>query len=133
MRRVHLISSLLLLPLLPGCGPTTVPAFVRLGPEQQARLDASWKNMLTPTDRLDRELLLDVMLVYQLHQLGIDRATYEADKAFGDGAIHMRVTFDRAKPLDDRFVVEVRNKQKQLIRTETYSGEEVWSHWSSLG
>src|SRR5436309_2428621 len=103
MRRIDLISLALVLPLFPGCGPTVVPAFVRVGPEQQAQIDASWKNMLTPTDRLDRELLLDVMLVYQLHQLGIDHATYEADKEFADGTIHMRVTFDRAKPLDDHF------------------------------
>jgi hypothetical protein len=132
MRHLRWLLVLLIIPSS-GCGPTTAPAFIRLSPDEQARVDASWKNMLTPIDRLDRELLLDVILAYQLHEIGVDRATYEADKDYADGTIHTKVTFDRTKPLDDHFFVEVRDKKKQLVRAETYSGEEVWSHFRSLG
>jgi hypothetical protein len=132
MRRLSLVFLLSLVWLLPGCGPMTVPAFKRLPPDQQAQVDSSWKNMLTPTNRLDRELLLDVILAYELHQIGVDRATYEVDKDYADGTIHMRVTFDRSKPLDDHFFVEVRDKKNQLVRSETYSGDEVWSHFGAL-
>ena len=44
-----------------GCGPMISPLTVRLDADQQKMVDGMWNNMLTPTDRLDRELLLDVL------------------------------------------------------------------------
>src|SRR3954471_16662912 len=99
-----------------GCGPTTAPAFHRLEPDQQAQVDDAWRNMLSPPGRLDRELLLDVIVYNQFHQLGVDRADYRAEKELPNagGPAPMRITFARRKPLDDHFFVEVRDAKQQL-------------------
>jgi hypothetical protein len=89
-----------------------------------------WNNMLVTPDRLDRELLLDVLLTFEMHEQGVDRATYHAEKDYAGGVVVMEMKYDRLKPLEDWFFVEVFDKQKKSIRKEHYSGEEIWSHYS---
>jgi hypothetical protein len=116
-----------------GCrAPLMVPAFHRLKPDEQAQVDQMWNNMLARPDRLDRELLLDVMLAFSLHEEGVDRATYHAEKDFAGGVVLMDVSYDRQKPLEDWFLVEIRDRQKNVLRKEHYCGEEVWSHYNDL-
>lgn len=119
--------------ILLGCqGPLTAPAFRRLAPEEQAQVDRMWNNMLATPDRLDRNLLLDVMLAYELHQYGVDRATYHAEKDYAGGVVLMDIKYDRQKPLDDWFFVEIRDRANHTVRKEHYSGDEIWSHCQDL-
>ena len=105
------------------------PAVQRLSPEDQAKVDQIWNNVLTPPERVDRELLLDVVEAFELHTAGIDRLKLECEKDFTGGTVHMIVDFNRRRPPeDDRFIVMIRDHQGHLLRKETYSSEEVLSH-----
>ena len=128
--KAHIL--LVLIPLLAACGPMMAPAIRRLAPDEQAQVDGMWNNLLAKPDRLDRELLLDVMIVYQLHQLGVDKANYHAEKEFVAGTVLMDVSFDRKLPLDDWFVVSISDTSGRCLRKERYTGEEVWSHLASF-
>ncbi len=126
MIRVTLILAL----LIAGCGPMTIPAIRPLDPEQQAVVDGMWNNMLTPDDRLDRDLLLDVILINQLHQLGADRVRYVAIKETAAGTVTMVVDFDRARraagrPDSGTFTVTLSNPAGAVIRRDVYTGNEV--------
>ncbi len=135
MRRAHnwIGGTCLGLLLSAGCsGPLTVPAIRRLEPAEQAQVDQMWRNMLSKPDRLDRGLLLDVILTFELHQLGVDRATYHAEKDVAGDTVVMDMRFDRLKPLDDWLVVELFDHDHRSLRKERYSGEEVWSHYNDL-
>jgi hypothetical protein len=105
-----------------------VPAFERLNPDDQARIDGMWNNLLSDPQRLDRNLLLDVLITFQLHEQGVDRVTYHAEKDFSGGTVLMDVKFDRTKPLEDWFLIEIRDHNNKVLRKEHYSGDEVWSH-----
>src|SRR6266571_3507808 len=65
-----------------GCGPMISPLTVRLDADQQKMVDGMWNNMLTPTDRLDRELLLDVLCQSWLFQIGVDRLHLTSEKGY---------------------------------------------------
>jgi hypothetical protein len=123
----------LLCVLLGGCGHMFFPAVQRLSPEDQAKVDQIWNNVLTPPERVDRELLLDVVEAFELHTAGIDRLKLECEKDFTGGTVHMIVNFNRRRPPeDDRFIVMIRDHQGHLLRKETYSSEEVLSHGKQI-
>jgi hypothetical protein len=63
--------------------------------------DRMWNNMLLTPDRHDRELLLDVLLTFEMHEQGVDRATYHAEKDYAGGVVVMEMKYDRLKPLED--------------------------------
>ena len=112
-----------------GCGHMFFPAAQRLSPEDQAKVDQMWNNMLAPPERVDRELLLDVVEAFELHTAGIDRLKLECEKDFTGGTVHMIVDFNRPRPPeDDRFIIMIRDPKGHLLRKETYSSEEVLSH-----
>lgn len=117
-----------------GCaGPTVYPAVQRLEPDEQALVDHMWNNMLNPVDRLDRELLLDVMLAYELHVYGIDRLKLDCEKDFDGGTIRIKLDYDRRRAReDDRLVVEIRDNKGNLLRREVYQNEEVLSHFKQI-
>jgi hypothetical protein len=101
---------LMSLAVLGGCGHLFFPAVQRLSPDEQAQVDQTWNNMLTPPGRLDRELLLDTIEAFQLHATGIDRLKLECEKDFNGGTVHMIVDFNRRRPVEnDRFIVIVRS------------------------
>ena len=117
-----------------GChGPLTAPAMRRLDPDEQAQVDRMWNNMLVKPDRLDRELLLDVLLTFELHEEGVDRTTYHSEKDFAGGVVLMDMKYNRQKPLEDWFFVEILDHDKKVLRKEHYSGDEIWSHYQSVG
>ena len=119
--------------ILIGCrGPLTAPAFQRLAPDEQAQVDRMWNNMLAAPDRLDRNLLLDVTLAYELHEYGVDRAMYHAEKDYAQGVVLMDIKYDRQKPLEDWFFVEIRDRANKTVRKEHYSGDEIWSHYQDM-
>jgi hypothetical protein len=119
--------------LLGGCGPLTLPVVARLEAQDQAQIDHSWNNMLTPPARLDRELLLDTIVAFQLDQFGVDRLHMQSEKRFTGGTVTMDVYFDRRRPEVDAFWVTVRDRRGPLVRVERYSSKEVFAHAEELG
>src|SRR3954469_6611639 len=120
-----LAPVLLLLAFVPGCGPLATPAVRRLDAEEQARVDDSWDNMLAPPRRLDREVLLDTIVAFQLHQSGVDRLHMHSEKDFPGGVVLMDVTFDRTRPDNDAFWVTVHDGRGRMLRCERYAAQDI--------
>ncbi len=125
MKRFHGAVALFALLAISGCGPLTFPMVTRLDPEAQQTVEASWKNMLTPPDRLDRMLLLDTLIVNRFHQSGVDRLDMVSEKTVGKDHVTMVVHFDRKRPERDSFTITIRNAWGMTRRREHYSGAEV--------
>src|SRR5262245_24678239 len=117
-----------------GCGPLVVPMGIRLPPEEQRRVDSMWDNMLTPTDRCDRDTLLDVVVLDQLHSAGVDRLEMTSRKKLTDGrVVYMCVEYCRSEPSRDEFELTIKNSWGWTLRRERYSGSEVLSRLADLG
>ncbi len=119
--------TLLLLSLaLVGCsGPLTWPMVTRLNPEEQESVNQSWTNMLSPPERLDRGLLLDVIIASSMYQQGIDRLMMTSEKDVWGGRVVMTVAYDRAQPAQDSFTIVYTDAQGCERRRERYSFREV--------
>jgi hypothetical protein len=104
----------------------------RLEPNEQAQVEDMWVNMLSPTDRLDRDLLLDAVSVFQLHGRGVDRLTMHSDKDYIGGRVRMDVQFDRTHPEADGFQISLFDRGGRLVRAERYTGQEVLDHVAAL-
>lgn len=118
--------------ILVGCGPLTRPMVERLDLEQQAQVGSAWQNMLSPPDRLNRELLLDVLIVFQAHQRGVDRLLLTSEKDVPGGKVVMTISFDRSQPEGDRFTVVYCDPYGYEWRRELYKSEEVQARWEAL-
>jgi sulfite reductase beta subunit-like hemoprotein len=111
--------------VLCGCTTLPVPMVPRVDDETQGKVTAAWTAMLSPVNRLDRQTLLDAIINYQFHEMGVERFSARVEKTFDGGTVVMEIQFDRARPAADRFVVEVFDKGWRLIRRESYSREDV--------
>lgn len=110
-----------------GChGPLRFsPMVTRPEPETQATIDESWENMLRPADRLERTLLLDVVLVHQFYQYGVDRLHMVSEKEVSGGRVIMEVRYDRERPLLDEFAVTYVDRHGREMRRERFDRDEV--------
>jgi len=108
-----------------GCGPLMRPMTVRLEADQQRMVDRMWENMLTPADRLDRELLLDVLCEYGLYQVGVDRLHMVAEKQYPRGRVVMEIDCDGRAPAADQFTVTLLDERGRTVRRERYGREEI--------
>jgi len=108
-----------------GCGPTTQPMVQRLPPESQQQVDVAWDNMLTPPSRLDRALLLDVIVCNRFHQTGVDRLVLRSEKRTRQGTVVLEVNFEKNDPARDEFVVRLVNSNGVELRRERYSRNDV--------
>src|SRR5690242_19906565 len=106
-----------------GCTPLRFPAVERLEPNRQAEVEDMWVNMLSPTGRLDRDLLLDVVSLYQLHSAGVDRLTMRSEKDYIGGRVSMEIAFDRMHPEADAFRIKIFDPGGRLVRAERYTGQ----------
>jgi hypothetical protein len=132
MKRIA-IACVLMATSLAGCGPMLMPMTVQLDPQEQQRVDRMWDNMLTPPDRLDRELLLDVMMTNHLFQLGVDRLHLTAEKRFHGGLAVMEIDCDRAGPPEmDHFAITVVDRGGRMLRHEYYTRPEVEARFGAL-
>jgi hypothetical protein len=104
----------------------------RLSEEEQRHVEDAWYNMLTPPDRLDRTLLLDTVIRYQLHHLGVDYLRMTSEKAVGDGLVVMEVRYDRTDPAFDEFEIAYVDSDGYEIRRERYSHDEVRERFEYL-
>jgi hypothetical protein len=121
------------LALAAGCGPTTYPMIDRLSEEDQKQVDTSWVNMFAPPDRLDRTLLLDVLLASQFHQRGVDRTTMVSEKEVGTDRAVMTMRFDRKNPAFDEFTIALVDDQGRERRRERYTADEIRARLHFLG
>ena len=109
-----------------GChGPLTKPMVDRLDEGTQQKVDDAWVNMLTPPERLDRTLLLDVILSGQLHQFGVDYLRLVSEKHVGLGLVVMEVRYDREDPAFDEFTVTYLDSEGYEVRRERFTREDV--------
>jgi hypothetical protein len=108
-----------------GCGPMLRPMTVRLEADQQRMVDRMWENMLTPADRLDRELLLDVVCEYALYQVGVDRLHMVAEKQYERGRVVMEIDCDGRSPGSDQFTVTLLDERGRTVRRERYGRSEI--------
>jgi hypothetical protein len=115
-----------------GCGPMTSPMPARFDAEAQKKIDDGWDRAFERSGKLDRQELLDVMVGLQAYQLGVDTFHLKATKKFAGGTVVMEVTFDRAKPDDDRFEVSVYDAAGKLVRKERYNRKEVEETYNAL-
>ena len=119
------IALPLIFVVLAGCGPMARPMVVRIEEKDQVQINEAWENMLSPPGRLDRILLLDTVMAYQLYQVGTDRVYFGSDKHLRDGVVTMEVFFDRRSPESDRFTIRYVNGRRQQELYETYLRQEV--------
>lgn len=120
-------AAMMLVLAVVGCGGPMggLPVVERLNPQDQRTVDQSWLNMLSPPERLDRALLLDVLVTNQLHQQGVDRLHFVSEKDVWGGRVIMTVHYDRAHPAFDNFTVTFTDAKGQERRHERYSFDEV--------
>jgi hypothetical protein len=112
-----------------GCSPVgMVPIVVPVDPDLQAEIDQEWRNMLSPPNRLDRTLLLDTIVAYQLHHLGADRVAYRSEKVIDGMTVVMHVTHERTRPEAGAFELFVYDRDGRIVRWETYTAGEVLDH-----
>ena len=111
--------------ILVGCGPLTTPMVSRLDEESQGKVDEVWGKLFVPPDRLDRTLLLDVILSGQLHQLGVDDLRLVSEKRAGDGLVVMEVRFNRDHPEFDEFAITYKDAQGREMRREQFSPRDI--------
>lgn len=108
-----------------GCGPMEKPMVDRLEDDDQQKVDDAWNRALSPVTNLDRQAWLDMMVVARAYQHGVDKLYLRAEKNFAGGSAVMEIKFDRTKPNDDVFHVQVLDKNDVVIRSEEYSRKEV--------
>ena len=111
--------------LLSGCCPLNTPMVVRLDDDSQKEINEAWNNLLNPIDRADRQLLLDVLIAYQMYHFGVDTFELRAVKRFNSGTVVMQIYYDRNDPVYDRFVIEIFDPNWVLLRRESYNRQEV--------
>lgn len=124
-KRAGAIGLLICLWLVPACGPMQTPMVPRLDDAEQQQINQSWNKALTPVDRLGRQELLDVLVVTQAYQLGVDRLHFQSEKRFSGGLVVMEVVFDRLQPELDRFVLTVFDPDRKPVRAERFSRADV--------
>lgn len=118
--------------LVCSCGPLEIPAVQRLDPEAQAEVDRAWNHMLTPADRLDGALLLDVILACRLHVLGADRVRYRAEKETLAGRVTLELDYDRNDPDSGALVFTLTDRAGHVVRCERWPEDLVRSRYMEL-
>ncbi len=133
MRFVALTAAVLFSITLVGCGPMgSGPMPPRLEADAQKQVDDSWNKALTPPDHLDRQSVLDALILSQAFQVGVDRLTFRSEKTFSGGTVVMEVHFDRAKPNDDRFEFKILDKTGRELRHLVYNRDDVEKAYKEL-
>jgi hypothetical protein len=130
-----LLLSALALVIVPvvGCGPMgSGPMPPRLEADEQKKIDDAWNTAFNPPDKLDRQGVLDALVLSQAYQVGVDRLSFRSEKKCAAGTVVMEIQFDRAKPADDRFELRVVGPNGDVIRRLTYSRTDVEATYQEL-
>jgi hypothetical protein len=106
----------------------------RLSPADQQQVDSIWDNMLTPAQRVDRDTLLDAIVLNQLHDVGVDEIHMCSKKKLTDErVVAMEVRFARDDPAADQFTFTLKNRWGWTLRKERYTGKQVLSRIDDFG
>ena len=124
MRGICAITSCLIM-LCGYHGPLGIPMVERLSDDEQKQIDEGWGNMFTPAERLDRELLLDTLITYQLHHRGVDSLRLVSEKRIGENLVVMEIRFDLDDPEHDEFEISYVDSEGYELRRERFSHGEV--------
>lgn len=111
--------------VLAGCGPMFFPGVLRLPPEEQAKVDCTWDHLADPERLVERQALLDAIVLSQLHQLGIDRLDLRCEKTTAHGLVVIEVHYDRLAPAVDCMVIRFFDNDGHCRRVECYPNQEV--------
>jgi hypothetical protein len=103
----------------------TSPMPPRLDAENQKAIDGAWNKALTPVGKLDRQSVLDLMVLRYAFEVGVDKLHFRSEKRFDGGTVVMTIAFDRAKPAEDTFDVVVLDKAGREVRTEHYTRADI--------
>lgn len=118
--------ALFLSSLAAGCNGLGVkPMPDRLGEEQQLVQDYGWAHLLLLGDEVDRQALMDAVLMKQLWHRGVDSLRMVSERQVDDVLIVMESRFDRASPDGDEFVITFYDAAGMPFRAERYSGDEL--------
>ncbi len=116
----------LFLSTLAGCNGLGVkPMPERLGEEEQLVQDDGWAHLLLLGDEVDRQALMDAVLMKQLWHRGVDTLRMVSERQVDDVLIVMESRFDRASPDGDEFVITFYDAAGMPFRMESYSGDEL--------
>ena len=131
--RTFLSITALSVVTLSGCGPMgSGPMPPRLQADEQKQVDESWDKAMTPVDKLDRQALLDALVLSQAYQAGVDRLTFRSEKKCAAGTAVMEIHFDRARPDEDRFDFRMVAADGRVLRQLTYNRAEVEAAYKDL-
>jgi len=132
MRTLLSIAALSVLAVA-GCGPMgSGPMPPRLEDAEQKQVDESWDKALTPVDKLDRQAVLDALILSQAYQAGVDKLTFRSEKKCAAGTVVMEIHFDRSKPDQDRFDFRIVAADGRVLRELTYNRQEVETTYKEL-
>jgi DNA repair protein RadC len=120
-----LLCGSTLLVLLAGCGPMQTPLPPRPSDEDQRSINQAWESVLAPMDRYGNQAWLDILMVTQAYQAGVDKLEFRSEKTFSGGSVVMEAHYDRLAAERDRFAVTVLDPQGKVLRQETYGREQV--------
>jgi len=126
---------MMLLPLalaLVGCGPMAAPITPRLDEKEQAQVDQIWTNILTPPNRLDHDMLIDVLLMYPVYQVGVDKLHMTAEQKIAGGTALIEVNCFRATLEKDTFSVTLIDANGVARRRESYTRKEIEARMEAL-
>lgn len=101
------------------------PGVLRLPPEEQAKVDCTWDHLADPERLVERQALLDAIVLSQLHQLGIDRLELRCEKTTAHGLVVIEVHYDRLAPAVDCMVIRFFDPDGHCRRVECYPNQEV--------
>ncbi len=132
MRISCVMLSIAFICCLAGCGPMIAPMPARLDVDLQKQIDAEWEKSLTPIDKHDHQMWLDVFVGTGVYQHGVDKLYFRSEKSYSGGLVVMEVHFDRALPNDDRFEVKVIDPNGKILRAERYGREAVEKTYREL-
>jgi hypothetical protein len=133
MNRLPILCCCSLGLALSGCGPLQTPLPPRLDDEHQKSINESWDKALSPVDRFNNQSLLDILVLTQAYQIGIDKLEFRSEKNFSGGVVVMESRFDRQAPERDQFTVTVQDRQGQVLRQERYTREQIANTSRELG
>lgn len=129
----RLLSTTVLMIPNAGCRWGSTPMPVRLSEESQKNVDDAWNNALNPPTRLDRDLLLDVMISYDMYWTGVDRVRATVEKDLNPGRVVMELHYDRSQPAEtDAFIVTCFNQYDGIQRVEHFSRADIDSRHEEL-
>ena len=109
-----------------GCSGLSVkPMPERLNQKSQQACDSGWQHIVAGEAAVERQALLDAILVHQVWHRGVDRLHLRSEKQVGNTLVIMESDYDRADPDGDVFTVSVIDAQRGLLRREEFSAADV--------